>query len=73
MGYFVGADGDNMGFVDGCLVPAGGALLCIASITLIFLFGTWGLLSAVLLIPYAYFWKSRVDAQRVRLGFVTSG
>jgi hypothetical protein len=32
-----------------------------------------GVVSLVLFLPLGYYWKSRVDAQRVALGFVTSG
>ena len=50
---------------DGCLVPFGGASLLVACITVAYFVKPWGVISFLLCIPYFFFWRRRIEAQRV--------
>jgi len=44
----------------------------VTCVILIFVFGTPGVASLLAMLPYGYYWKHRIDMQRIRMGFPTS-
>jgi hypothetical protein len=62
---------EELTWVDSVWVPGGAALLCVVCVVLAYLLGAMGALSFVALVPYGYFWWTRVDRRRrlVRYNF----
>jgi hypothetical protein len=44
----------------------------VCCIICIFVFGTPGVASLLAMLPFGYYWKHRIDMQRIRMGFPTS-